>query len=334
MARQRRIELPNVIYHVMTRGWNRAAIFKDRADRIEFLKRLSENLIKTSTHCYAWALMDNHVHLLLKPTSDPLSRVMRKLLTGYAIYFNHRHHRCGYLFQNRYKSVLCQKDNYFLELIRYIHLNPVRAGIVQSQNELDKYPWTGHLALTQGKQNMWQSVKAVLREFGQPKGEAIKRYRQFIQDGWSVEKRKDLTGGGIKRSAGGWGGMLALKSQGEKWRGDERILGEGDFVETILEKAKEEFEKKEKIRQAGWDMEKLTARVCQLLAVDPKEILRRGKYSKVSQVRAVICYWGYIDLGFSGVEMSKFLGISKASVSEAMARGSRIIQEKRLNLTT
>ncbi len=116
MPRQARIDTPGAIHHIMVRGIERKTIFKDDKDRDDFLTRLEKILTETSTACYAWGLIPNHAHLLLRSGSAPLPHVMRRLLTGYAVRFNHRHRRHGKLFQNRYKSILCQEDPYLLEL--------------------------------------------------------------------------------------------------------------------------------------------------------------------------------------------------------------------------
>ena len=153
MPRQPRLDAPGVLQHVMARGIERRKIFKDDKDRISFLNRLALILEETQTQCYAWALIPNHFHLLLRTGPTPLSKVMRRLMTGYAVTFNLRHRRAGHLFQNRYKSVVCEEDVYLLELTRYIHLNPLRAGIVNDLKELDKYPWTGHSAILGKRKN-------------------------------------------------------------------------------------------------------------------------------------------------------------------------------------
>jgi len=153
MPRQARLDAPGLLQHIMARGIERKEIFKDDQDRQSFLERLSVILEGTQTQCYAWALIPNHFHLLLRTGLTPLSKVMRRLMTGYAVTFNKRHKRSGHLFQNRYKSVVCEEDPYLLELIRYIHLNPLRAGMVKDLKELDKYPWTGHSAILSRRKN-------------------------------------------------------------------------------------------------------------------------------------------------------------------------------------
>jgi putative transposase len=144
MPRKARLDAPGVLQHVMARGIERRKIFWDDKDRTSFLERFAVILEETQTQCYAWSLIPNHFHLLLRTGPTPLKKVMGRLMTGYAVTFNKRHNRSGHLFQNRYKSVICEEDPYLLELIRYIHLNPLRAGLVKDLKELDKYPWTGH----------------------------------------------------------------------------------------------------------------------------------------------------------------------------------------------
>jgi REP element-mobilizing transposase RayT len=130
MPRKARIDAPGALHHIIFRGIEQRLIFRDDRDRDQLIDRLSEILAETDTPCYAWALMPNHVHFLLKTGLTPIATIMRRLLTGYAGYFNRRHRRHGHLFQNRYKSILCQEESYFRELVRYIHLNPLRAKLV------------------------------------------------------------------------------------------------------------------------------------------------------------------------------------------------------------
>ena len=129
MPRKARIDAAGALHHIVARGIDRRSIFEDDTDRKDFLKRAATILSETQTACYAWALIPNHFHLLLRTGPSSISTVMHRLLTGYAISYNYRHRRYGHLFQNRYKSILCQEDTYLLELVRYIHLNPLRAGI-------------------------------------------------------------------------------------------------------------------------------------------------------------------------------------------------------------
>ena len=126
MPRQARIDAPGALHHIICRGLERKAIFYDDADRDDFVSRLAAILTQTGTPCFAWTLIPNHFHLLLQTGTVPIATVMERLLTGHAGYFNRRHNRQGHLFQNRYKSILCQRERYLWGLVRYIHLNPTR----------------------------------------------------------------------------------------------------------------------------------------------------------------------------------------------------------------
>ena len=138
MPRKSRIDAPGALHHIIVRGIERRRIFKTDADRDNFLSRLGDILTETETACYAWALIPNHFHLLLRTSNVSISTVMKRLLTGYALWFNRKHGRYGHLFQNRYKSILCQEDVYLLELVRYIHLNPLRAKLMPDLKTLEK----------------------------------------------------------------------------------------------------------------------------------------------------------------------------------------------------
>ena len=150
MPRGPRIDYPGALQHVIFRGLNRMAIFKDDHDRLNLLARFKKVFPQSGVKLYAWVLMDNHVHLLLKSGHEPIGNVMKRILTGYAQYFNRKYGRCGYVFQGRFKSTICDSEVYFQTLTRYIHLNPYRAGIVNSLKELAAYRWSGHIALIGG----------------------------------------------------------------------------------------------------------------------------------------------------------------------------------------
>ncbi|MDO9565741.1 MAG: transposase [Candidatus Desulfaltia sp.] len=205
MPRQARIDAPGTLHHIICRGIERRNIFKDNTDRNRFLERLGSVLQKTSTPCYGWALIPNHFHLLLKTGKEPIAQIMRRLLTGYAVTFNRRHRRYGRLFQNRYKSILCQENTYLLELVRYIHLNPIRAGIIKDLKSLDSYAYTGHSIIMGKRKNPWQDIDSVLQLFGKSQYAARKKYRDFVEKGIGQGRNPEITGGGLLRSIGGWG---------------------------------------------------------------------------------------------------------------------------------
>jgi len=138
MPRQARLDAPGTLHHVIVRGIEKRKIVDDRNDQDTFVERMGQNALDTDTKIYAWALMSNHAHILLKSGQQGLSKFMRRFLTGYAISYNKRHKRYGHLFQNRYKSIVCDEDVYFMELVRYIHLNPLRAKIVKDLRGLNR----------------------------------------------------------------------------------------------------------------------------------------------------------------------------------------------------
>jgi putative transposase len=230
MPRRARIDAAGALQHIICRGIQRCRIYRDDSDRQDFLSRLGQILRETRTTCYAWALMPNHFHLLLRTGDVPISTVMKRLLTGYAVRFNWRHRRCGHLFQNRYKSILCQEDAYLLELVRYIHLNPLRAKLVVSMGELDRFEFCGQGIILGKQQKDWQDVDKLLGMFGKRVGEARRNYRAYVEQGIEVGRRADLIGGGLIRSCGGWKAVKALRRLRIHAKGDERILGESDFV--------------------------------------------------------------------------------------------------------
>ena len=151
MARRARLDAAGVLHHVMIRGIERRNIFRSTADRRDLIDRLAALLPETKTACYAWAFMPNHAHFLLRSGPSGIAYLMRKLLTGYVVSFNRRHRRTGQLFQNRYKSIICQEEVYFKELVRYIHLNPLRSKIVPTSSGLDHYSFLRTLCPSRNK---------------------------------------------------------------------------------------------------------------------------------------------------------------------------------------
>lgn len=313
MPRTARIDIPGLLQHVIVRGIERREIFLDDNDRRLFLSRLSKLLADTGTDCLAWALMTNHFHLLLRPRVTKLSVFMRRLLTGYAIVFNLQHKRSGHLFQNRYKSIACQEDAYLLELIRYIHLNPLRVGLAKTIDELDSYPWSGH-AVLMGKQELsGQNVDDVLLLFGQKKKNALQTYREFVLDGIKQGKREDLVGGGLRRSQG-------VRNTGEYEAYDERILGSGEFVESLWRETETSDLVVPKI-----SIDDMTQRAAAKLGVTVELLRQRNRIKELVDARAAICYLAVRECNFSGVAVARALNMTRSGVSVAVRRGGEIV---------
>ena len=333
MPRLARLDAPGVLHHIMIRGIERRKIFLDNKDREDFLDRLSNLLPKTETLCYACAFLPNHAHFLFRTGPIPLATLMRRLLTGYVVSFNRRHKRYGHLFQNRYKSIVCQEEVYLKELVRYIHLNPIRARIVRTLSELNRYAYCGHSMLMGRKNRPWQDVDYVLSYFGKVPGRARKAYYSYVEAGLEQGRRKELTGGGLIRSLGGWAEVsrFGLKGQGHI-KSDERILGESDFVDDILSQASEQFEHHYELKRLGYDLDRIASRVAEIYKIEVKEIFLKGKHQKRVKPRSLFCYWAVRELGISLTGLARRLGISVAGVGYSVERGENIARENNYQL--
>ena len=327
MPRQARIDAPGALNHIMARGIEKSTIFKDNTDRNNFLSRLGDILLETETACYAWALLPNHFHLLLRTGKIPISTIMRRLLTGYALWYNKKHNRHGHLFQNRYKSILCQEDAYFLELVRYIHLNPIRAGIIQGMVRLDRYKYCGHSALMAKAEREWQDTDMVLWMFGKKVGYARKAYRDYLEMVNPRKKRTDLSGGGLIRSAGGWEAVIELRNSNLFQKSDERILGDGVFVERVLKSANEALERKYDLQAQGFTLDKVAARVAEVLTIEKDVVWSPGRNQHVVKARSLLCYWAVRELGVTMSLLARKLKISIPAVSKSVERGRSIAKD-------
>jgi len=186
----------------MGRVIERRKIFQSNTDRNDFIDCLSALAQDGAMEIYAWVLMPNHFHILCKKKNLPLASSMRRIITGYVVNFNKRHRRYGHLFQNRYKSIVCQEDVYLKELVRYIHLNLLRAGLVKDFKELNRNPWSGHSALVGKVKRGWQNTEYVLSFFGDSENSG-KNYSRYVKKGIDQGRRPELVGGGLIRSMGG-----------------------------------------------------------------------------------------------------------------------------------
>jgi REP element-mobilizing transposase RayT len=302
----------------MVRGVERTAIFRDDRDRADFVARVARLAEQGSLAVSAWALLPNHAHLLVRTGTRPLPRSMRSLLTGYAGTFNRRHHRAGHLFQNRYRSILVEADAYLLELVRYLHLNPLRAQVVASLRALDRYPWTGHSALLGAVPRPWQDTRTILAQFGAPPARARRAYRAFVAAGLPQGRRPELQGGGLLRSLGGWTGLAALRRGREAYLGDARVLGSSAFVAAVQ---RELGPRGQRLRPAC-TLETLCARICAHVGIAPAALQGGGRPPAVSRARAGIAYLWVERLGHPGRPLAPLLGIHPAVVYQAARRGA------------
>ncbi len=310
MPRSSRIDIPDILQHVIVRGIEKRDIFLGDDDRLDFVRRFSALLEATGTVCFAWALMTNHFHLLLRPKDIPLAQFMRRLLTGYAVTFNLRHKRTGHLFQNRYKSIVCEEEAYLLELVRYIHLNPLRAGLTDDLDALDGYPWCGHSVLMQRNELAGQETAEILSRFGKTKDAAINSYRLFINDGVAMGRRNNLVGIGLLQAGEPFDGELR----------DSRILGSGDFTSQIIHQTDEScFAQPQPLDQ-------IVKRVLTMLEIPEAELMSRKRSLPLADARSIICHIAFLS-GHRGVDLSRRLNISGAGVTVAARRGKKLVEK-------
>ncbi len=296
------------------------------------MQRLEENLLESQTPCYAWALMPNHFHLLLRTGNVPIAKVMSRVLSGYAGSFNRRYRRAGHLFQNRYKSILCQEDIYLLELVRYIHLNPLRSALVPSLDELERHRFSGHSVLMGHHDFKCQDAKTVLALFGRRTDAARNAYREFVEEGVALGKRPELTGGGLIRSLGGWAAVKSLRRRREHLKGDERILGDSDFVDSVLSGQNERLERRYTLQSKGVDFPAVIRRIERLYGLGHEVLLSAGKHPEHVEARSLACYWAVKELGMTTVEVSRRFNITQPAVSRAVYRGASIAKDRGFRL--
>jgi len=332
MPRKSRIDAPGAVHHIIARGIDRRKIFKNDGDRDHFLSRLGDILTETKTACYAWALIPNHFHLLLRTSNVSLSTVMKRLLTGYALWFNCTHNRHVHLFQNRYKSILCQEDAYLFELVRYIHLNPLRAKLVPDLKALDRFRYSGHHILIGKAENRFQDTEKILSFFGKKVGPARRAYRAFVEKGIRQGKRKDLTGGGLLRSIGGWTAVKALRAAKVFEKSDERILGDGDFVETVLAAANEAMVRKYELQSRGFTVDKVAERVSEVLGIKLEDVWAAGRHRETVRARSLLCYWSVRELGVTMTSLSRRLKISVQAIGKSVVRGEKLAKAHKYSL--
>jgi REP-associated tyrosine transposase len=299
----------------MGRGIERTPIFQDDTDRADFVARLAALGRAGHLAVYAWALMPNHFHLLVRTGQSPLFRSMKKLLTGYVVNFNRRHKRYGHLFQNRYKSIICEEDPYLLEVTRYIHLNPLRGGLVKGLGDLRRYPWSGHAALTGGVNRAWQDTATVLAYFGRKRTRAVQRYEAFVQEGISQGRRADLVGGGLIRSLGGWSQVLAVRRKGLPVASDARILGSGEFTEHLLAEAARHDKETLRLARKVIQLAALARRISAGEGVAERELRSGSRRASIVRARRLFCQLAVQGMGYSGAGVARFLGVTTSSVN-------------------
>ncbi|MHB8111122.1 MAG: transposase [Syntrophorhabdaceae bacterium] len=254
---------------------------------------------------------------------------MRRFLTGYVASFNKRHKRTGHLFQNRYKSIVCDEEVYFKELVRYIHLNPIRAGIVSTIDDLDVFAYSGHAALIGKTDSPWQDVRYVLEMSAIITTKARKAYRTYIESALNQDRRDDLSAGTLVKSLQGW---TDIKDTEHRAKGDQRILGGSDFVMKILKQAENAYDRKFIIKNKGYTLDSVADIIAAMYDIPTNDILSRGRHAPKVEARSLFCYIASHDLATSVTDIARLIGMTPSAITYAVERGKYIAQEKHFKL--
>jgi len=288
MARKPRIHYPGAVYHVILRGNTGQALFFRGNDRHRFYQLLGEAQEKYGHRIHAFCLMRNHIHLALQVREVSLSRIMQNLSQRYTIWMNRRQRRTGHLFQGRYKAILIDADAYLLELVRYVHLNPVRAGIVKCPED---YAWSSHRAYVGQEKIPWLTTDWVLAQFSEERKLARRRYQEFILEGVGEGYRQEFH------------------------RGTEegRLLGDDRFIEEVLKVTRQEIAHKV-------TLEEIMSTVCNSYELEVQEVVEVGKGRGSSEARAMICWLVRQERGLSLTDLSRRLNRDISALSIAASR--------------
>lgn len=296
MARRPRIEVDGGLYHLITRGNARQDIFHSAADHEKFISLLEKQKARYSFYIYAYCLMTNHVHLLIERRSDAISIIMQRLLSSYSQYYNRKYKRVGHLFQGRYKSILCQSEGYLAKLVRYIHLNPVRAGMVDSAAE---YPYSSQRDYFEHDSDSLVDVDPVLRLFGNTRQTAREHFALFMG-----EPDDDA----------------ALYSTAEN-----DVLGSEEFVDTQIHRLGGRLRRPSELKKSAppaVDVDILVASVAGAMNIDLSEFHGNRKGTRAVTARELTVLISK-ERGASLLELSETLGIDTSNISRSYDRAKR-----------
>lgn len=310
MGRPIRIEYPGALYHITSRGNERRKIFRDKADRMKFLGLLRDYHDRYDILIHAYVLMNNHYHLILKTPKGNLLKIMHGINGGYTNYFNRKYKRVGHLFQGRYRAILVEKDRYLLPLSRYVHLNPVRAGLVKKP---EGYPWSSYKGYVgKEKEEDWMEYGWVLSQFAEQRKRATWKYKAYVE-----ESLREGTENPLKD-------IYAQVVLGGK-EFIERVKGgfKGKSLSTEIVERKRLFEHP--------SMEQILRQVERVFGAREEELLSKG--SRSNMARKVALYLAQRYTGLSNSEIGeRFGGIEASGVSKAASRvKEEVVSDKKLS---
>lgn len=308
MPRIARVDAPGALHHVMVRGLEKREIFFDDDDRHDLLGRLAKLVPEWAGCCLAWVFMGNHVHMVLQTGERPLAWLMRRLNTGFAIHFNRRHDRVGYLFQDRFKSRLVAESDDPRVLLRYVHLNPLRAGLVGDLAQLERFPWSGHGALLGRRApHAFESVDLALSLFDENPSRARRRLRGWMSAG--VEEHEAPEAEAHEPPSPQPSPPRTAPAQPR--RGPSHSADPGDPAPSLDE---------------------LIAWVARRYGVQAAELARGSRHDRASRARAVIAFVSVAQHRLPANRLGEVLGVSPQAISKAIVRGERIAREDGLVL--
>jgi putative transposase len=304
MARQLRIEFEGAFYHITSRGNQRERVYFEDGDRERFLEILKRTRERYGYQLHAYVLMDNHYHLMVETPKANISQTMQNINTSYTVYINKKHRRSGHLFQGRYKGIIVDKDEYLVTLSRYIHLNPVRAGIVQKP---EAYRWSsyGFYIDSSNKDTLVNTVDTLLM-FSEEKRHAVKAYKDFVDGGIGKEDNplEELESGILL-------GSTAFKER----------------IKALLEKRKEDEEIPQiKRLRSTVQIDRVIETFCRYYGKGSEEVLQRRNGE-----RGMAIYLSKLFSGKKNIEIGKYFGIKGPAVSNVIrAMEGRMETDKRL----
>jgi len=293
MARKSRIEYEGAFYHVITRGNQRRKVFRDDNDYQKYISLLAYYKERYKYSLYAYALMSNHVHLLIETHRIPLSKIFQGINQSYTMYFNRKYKTVGHLFQGRYKAILCDRDAYLISLVKYIHLNPVRAKTAKAAGE---YQWSSHGSYEKQKGNEIVDTDRVLRMYSEDKTQARKLYRAYIDDGIEVKKED----------------IYKTVSQ--------RILGEEHFIDKVMEKIDERFENKRKHHK--YSLKKIAETIGRNKGITINQLREKSRNRGILAVRKLVSITA-MEFGYKGKEIAHFLQKDPSVVTRYLKDGEK-----------
>ena len=316
MSNGPRLDEPGALHHVWTRGVDRCPIYLDDADRRRFLATVALVLKEGHGRCLAWALMDNHYHLLLETGGQPLWRVMQRINQRHAQWFNRRHGRTGHLFEGPYDSARVGDDEHLATLVAYIHLNPVRAGMVSDVAALESYPWTGHAALMGRTPQPCHDADRALAAFGETRRTARRGVRECVA---AVHAR----GMQMKGRAGEVTFDAGVQAR-DRVYGVRRVRGRWRFIDRVTRDMEARDVRHARFRRAGWTADAVAVCAAQRLGARIDDVREGRRTSAETRARAVAAYLAWHCVGATKVEIGRALGVTGPAVSMAIGRGRRL----------